>query len=75
MEWDSDSKKNGYSANSYLKVIEEQLPTIWEPGLTFMQDNASVHTARKIQAWFEEMSIDITDWPPFSPDLNPIEHC
>ena len=24
--------------------------------------------------WFEENGIDITDWPPFSPDLNPIEH-
>ena len=75
MERDPEAKKGGYSANSYLRVIEDQLPTIWEPGLTFMQDNASVHTARKVRAWFEEMGIDITDWPPFSPDLNPIEHC
>jgi len=39
-----------------------------------MQDNASIHCAKKVQAWFSENAIPVTDWPPFSPDLNPIEH-
>ena len=39
-----------------------------------MQDNAPIHTARKVTAWFAEHGIRLTDWPPYSPDLNPIEH-
>jgi hypothetical protein len=39
-----------------------------------MQDNASIHTAHKVKDWFEENSIQTTDWPPYSLDLNPIEH-
>jgi len=39
-----------------------------------MQDNAPIHTAQKVKDWFKEQRIHLTDWPPYSPDLNPIEH-
>ena len=39
-----------------------------------MQDNASIHTAHKVRDWFKEQRIPCVDWPPCSPDLNPIEH-
>ena len=39
-----------------------------------MQDNAPIHRAHSVQDWFLEMGIPVADWPPFSPDLNPIEH-
>jgi transposase len=40
-----------------------------------MQDNAPIHTARSVQAWFEKHGIWVlADWPPYSPDLNPIEN-
>ncbi|RFU26796.1 hypothetical protein B7463_g9544, partial [Scytalidium lignicola] len=74
LERDFESKKYGYTANSYLEVLEDQLPKIWEPGLIFMQDNAPIHCANKTKKWFEDMAIPLTDWPPYSPDLNPIEH-
>ena len=32
-----------------------------------------IHTARKVKAWFKEQRILVVDWPPFSPDLNPIK--
>ena len=70
---DPEAKRNGYSANSYLKVLEENLYSIWEPGLEFMQDGASIHTAKKVKKWFEDNGIPIPRWPPYSPDLNPIE--
>ena len=74
LERDFESKKHGYSANSYLEVLEHQLPTCWVPGLVFMQDGAPIHTAYKVRDWFLEHGIPVTDWPPYSPDLNPIEH-
>ena len=39
-----------------------------------MQDNAPIHTAGKIDTWLDNHGITRTDWPPYSPDLNPIEH-
>jgi hypothetical protein len=70
---DFESKKHGYSAVSYLEVLEDQIPKCFQPGMTFMQDNASIHTARVVRQWFADMAIPLTDWPPYSPDLNPIE--
>ena len=74
LDRDFEAKKHGYTANSYLEVPEDQLPSCWVPGLTFMQDNAPIHTARKVRDWFLEQGIPVTDWPPYSPDLNLIEH-
>ncbi|RFU28321.1 hypothetical protein B7463_g7998, partial [Scytalidium lignicola] len=74
LDRDFESKKFGYTANSYIKVIDDQLPKIWEPGLIFMQDNTPIHCANKVKQWFKDMAIPVTDWPPYSPDLNPIEH-
>jgi hypothetical protein len=74
LERDFESKKQGYSAKSYLEVLEANLFSIWEPGLEFMQDNAPIHSARQIQQWFKDNGIPLMKWPPFSPDLNPIEH-
>jgi transposase len=39
-----------------------------------MQDNASIHTAKKVKQFFEENAIPLLDWAPYSPDINPIEH-
>jgi transposase len=39
-----------------------------------MQDNVRIHTAKIIKTWFAEQSIVVVEWPPHSPDLNPIEH-
>jgi hypothetical protein len=75
LERDWESKKHGYSANSYLEVLEKRLLDFYHDDLIFMQDNAPIHRAIKVREWFNENGIHITDWPPYSPDLNPIEHC
>jgi hypothetical protein len=66
--------EGSFTANSYLDTLERGLVPIYE-GQAFQQDNAPIHTASKVTAWFNETGIYfIKDWPPYSPDLNPIEH-
>jgi hypothetical protein len=44
--------KEGYSAASYVTVLDDQLPRCWEPGMIFMQDNAPIHKAGVVLRWF-----------------------
>jgi transposase len=39
-----------------------------------MHDNAPCHTSAAVKAYLEGWSADFIDWPPYSPDLNPIEN-
>jgi transposase len=74
MPGDPEAKCGGVTAAIYLEVLQDELPMLWEPGLFFMQDNASIHTAGVIKNWFKEEGIAVLKWLPYSPDLNPIEH-
>jgi transposase len=74
LDRDFESKKFRYTTNSYIEVLDAELAEHHQPGLIFMQDNAPIHTAKKVKDWFKEQGIPCTDWPPYSPDLNPIEH-
>ena len=42
--------------------------------VTFMQDNAPCHKAKVVMSYLSEQDFEIIDWPPQSPDLNPIEN-
>jgi hypothetical protein len=57
MERDEESKRGGYSVNSYIDVLKENIPNYFSPGMIFMKDNARIHTAKKTDAWFEENAI------------------
>ena len=74
LKQDFETKKQGYTVNSYIQILKDNLLEIWESGLIFMHDNALIHTARKVTAWLEEHSIEIMKHPSYSSDLNSIEH-
>ena len=39
----------------------------------FQKDNVPCHTSKETKKFFEAQDIQIFDWPPNSPNLNPIE--
>jgi len=71
---DSDSARGGVTARVIVDLYRAFLPTIPEPNDIFMHDGAPVHTARIVRTVLQEMGVTIMDWPPYSPDLNPIEN-
>jgi transposase len=74
MEGDQNTKRGGVTAKVYLEVLAEYLPTILEANSIFIQDNAPIHKTHKVTEFFEEIGIEVIAWPPYSPDLNPIEN-
>jgi transposase len=71
---DPTSACGGVSSRTIHRLYSTWLPTFVQPGDIFMQDGASVHTAHIIRHLLVQMGIEVMDWPPYSPDLNPIEN-
>jgi transposase len=62
----------------YLEILGDEMGRSvehlgFDPGeVIFQQDNASSHKAKVCMQWFEDHGIELLEWPPSSPDLNPI---
>jgi hypothetical protein len=70
------------NSSRYVDVLENDLlpqTHIWfgvgaEEHFIFQQDNAPCHSSGETRAFFHENNIRVLDWPPYSPDMNPIEN-
>jgi transposase len=74
LDCDFELKNYRYSVYLYLDILEDQIPKYWQPGLVFIQDRASIYTAKAVKDFFTEQGIPVEDWLLYSPDINPIEH-
>jgi transposase len=54
--------------------IEKVLVPTLMPGKTIVLDNASFHHGEKIKKLINDAGCELLYLPPYSPDLNPIEH-
>lgn len=71
-----------FTSHQYMKIIRAHVIPLmrefeeneFEEPRTFMQDNSPIHTAANTMALFSRQNFDPLEWPPLSPDLNPIEN-
>ncbi|CAJ2504277.1 Uu.00g116710.m01.CDS01 [Anthostomella pinea] len=71
---DPEAKRGGVTARIHKEILEEELPKVMEPGNIFMQDNAPIHTSKLMKEWLANFGFPVLGWPPYSPDLNPMEN-
>jgi hypothetical protein len=73
-----DGTMNG---SKYCATLRNNLPQTIEnwygggdSGCIFQQDNAPCHRSIVARNFFVEKNIEVMKWPPYSPDLSPIEN-
>lgn len=75
MRRDPSVEKQGFTTRSYLQVSRDGLIPIKLETDIYQQDSARIHTSKAAKAWSKRDSIKLLeDWPPCSPNSNPIEH-
>jgi transposase len=69
---------NAMRATEYRDILQlhllpflDDIPLATMP--IFQQDNAPIHTAKLLKNFFASNGVEVLDWCPQSPDLNPIE--
>ena len=66
------------TAQVYVEMLARDFFSKWEDdlpeGFIWMQDNVPPHAAVHTKTYLENKEIRVLDWPPHSPDLNPIEN-
>ena len=65
--------------HAYIRILRKCLPAARhdvfnDEDFVFQQDNAPCHVSGTTKRWFARHEIETMEWPPQSPDMNPIEN-
>ena len=63
------------TALTFDSYVAEVLAPTLRRGEILLMDNLSAHKSGQAQALLEARGVQVIFLPPYSPDLNPIEHC
>src|SRR5687768_17730079 len=58
----------------FLAYVEQALAPTLRPGDVVVLDNLSAHKVKGVREAIETAGAELVYLPPYSPDLNPIEH-
>ncbi|KAL4467928.1 hypothetical protein ABPG72_022842 [Tetrahymena utriculariae] len=64
------------NSDGYIQILKEFIEQNqqFKNDYLFQQDNAAIHTAKKVSEFLENEKIELLIWPPKSPDISPIEN-
>lgn len=77
---DSCSLPEGLDSGTYATILEDYISAtlkcyrMVQAQSIFQHDNSSIHTARIVKDFLRKSAFKVLEWPPNSPDLNPIEN-
>ena len=74
LDGDPLAARGGVTSWDIRNLYEAFLPDIIVEGGEFMHDGAGPHRGLIVKEILREMEIRVMEWPPYSPDLNPIEN-
>jgi transposase len=74
IDGDPLSERGGVTSWVIRELYRAFLPDIMVDGGEFMHDGAGPHRGHIVRDILREMAIRVMEWPPYSPDLNPIEN-
>ena len=71
MHGDPTSPRGGVNSTVVRSTYSTYLPAILSnrSDAIFMHDNASTHTAHIVRDLLGDIGVEVTQWPPHSPDL------
>ena len=74
LDGDLLAARGGVTSWVIRALYEAFVPEIVVEGGEFMHDEAGPHRGNIVKEILQEMHIRVMEWPPYSPDLNPIEN-
>ena len=71
-----DGNTTGYMYKDILEnnLFQSAVKLNLGKNIVFQHDNDPKHTANIVKNWLNKQGIERLNWPPFSPNMNPIEH-
>lgn len=66
--------EDNLNSKRYIEILFENLVPIYTDDFIFQQDNSSIHTSKITKNFIKNHDIKTIEFPPNSPDLNPIEN-
>ena len=70
--------QNTFNSEKCIELLEETVEPFVKENMArrfvYQQDNISVHKSKRVLAWLKKHKFKKMDWPPQSPDINPIEN-